>query len=126
MKQILIIDDEEDIREIAQASLEIMKDWSVITASSGEEGLARAVADQPDAILLDVILPDMDGTIALQKLQENPLTCQIPVIFLTAKVRVIDQRNFAGIKVAAILAKPFNPEDLADQITDALGWDALD
>jgi CheY-like chemotaxis protein len=126
MRRILIIDDEADIREVAQASLEIMKGWTVITASSGEEGIAKAAADQPDAILLDVMLPDMDGMIALQKLQENPITCQIPVIFLTAKVRATDHRRFVGVKVAAILAKPFNPEDLADQIADAAGWDALE
>jgi CheY-like chemotaxis protein len=126
MKHILIIDDEADIREIAQASLEIMKNWAVTTACSGEEGIARATANPPDAILLDVMLPDMDGTIALQKLQENPITCKIPVIFLTAKVRASDQRRLAEMKVSAILAKPFNPEDLADQIVDTLGWDALE
>jgi CheY-like chemotaxis protein len=126
MKQILIIDDEEDIREIAQASLEIMRDWTVITVSSGAEGIAKAKTAQPDAILLDFMLPDMDGATTLQQLKANPTTCGIPVILLTAKVRAADRSCFAGINVAAIVAKPFNPEDLADQIAEALGWDALE
>jgi CheY-like chemotaxis protein len=73
-KQILIIDDEDDIRKLMQACLEIMGGWQVLTAKSGSEGLLLAQAAQPDAIILDVMMPEMDGTVTLEKLQENSLT----------------------------------------------------
>lgn len=122
-KRILIIDDEDDIRAVAQASLEIMRDWEVLTAGSSREGLLKAEADQPDAILLDVMLPDMDGTAAFKLLQNHAATAQIPVIFLTAKARATDQRQFAELGAAAILTKPFEPEELANQIAVVLGWE---
>lgn len=122
-KRILIIDDEDDIRAVAQASLEIMRDWEVLTAGSSHEGLIKAEADQPDAILLDVMLPDMDGTATFKLLQDHPVTAHIPVIFLTAKARSTDQRQFAELGAAAILTKPFEPEELGDQIAAALGWE---
>lgn len=121
-KRILLIDDEDDIREVAQTSLELMGGWDVITASSSQEGLIKAQAEQPDAVLLDVMLPDMDGPTTLQELQANPATSQIPVIFLTAKVQASDQRRFASLGVMAVLSKPFDPVTLADQVADVLGW----
>jgi CheY-like chemotaxis protein len=121
-KRVLIIDDEDDIREVAQASLEMMGGWEVITASSSEEGLGLAETEQPDAILLDVMLPDMDGPTTFQKLQEMPATRQIPVVLLTAKVQAADQRRFADLGVTAVLSKPFDPVALADQVATALGW----
>lgn len=121
-KRVLIIDDEDDIREVAQASLEMMGGWEVITASSSSEGLAKAETEQPDAVLLDVMLPDMDGPTTFQKLQANPITRQIPVILLTAKVQAADQRRFADLGVMAVLSKPFDPVTLADQVAEVLGW----
>jgi CheY-like chemotaxis protein len=121
-KRVLIIDDEDDIREVAQASLEMMGGWEVITASSSSEGLALAEAEQPDAILLDVMLPDMDGPTTFQKLQAMPATQQIPVVLLTAKVQAADQRRFADLGVTAVLSKPFDPVALADQVAAVLGW----
>jgi CheY-like chemotaxis protein len=120
---VLIIDDESDICEIAQASLEIMRNWRVITANTGAAGLAQAIAAQPNAILLDMILPDMTGQAVLQALKNAPVTQDIPVIFLTAKTRPIELQHFAALPVAAVFTKPFNPELLADQIAAALGWD---
>lgn len=122
-KRILIIDDEDDIRAVAQASLEIMRAWEVLTASSSCEGLVKAAAEQPDAILLDVMLPDMDGTATFKLLQKDPATAQIPVIFLTAKARSTDRRQLADLGAAAVLTKPFEPEELADQMAAALGWE---
>jgi CheY-like chemotaxis protein len=121
-KRVLIIDDEDDIREVAQASLEMMGGWEVITASSSTEGLALAEAEQPDAILLDVMLPDMDGPTTFQKLHAMPATQQIPVVLLTAKVQAADQRRFADLGVTAVLSKPFDPVALADQVAAVLGW----
>lgn len=120
--RVLIVDDESDIREVAKASLELMGGMQVILASSSQEGLEKAEAEQPDAILLDVMLPDMDGTTAFKKLQENPATHNIPVILLTAKVQSADHRRFASLGVAAVIAKPFDPVLLPTQIAEALGW----
>nr|UQB59839.1 response regulatory protein [Chroococcidiopsis sp. CCMEE 010] len=119
-KRILIIDDEQDIREATQICLEELGNWEVLTASSGREGLIKAAAQQPDAILLDVMMPDMDGLTTLQKLQANPATQNIPVILLTAKAQPAEQRRFTELKVAAVITKPYDPFSLSDQVEQAL------
>jgi CheY-like chemotaxis protein len=121
-KRILVIDDEDDIREVAQLCLEMVANWEMLTACSGSEGLVLAEAEQPDAILLDVMMPEMDGLTTFQKLQANTATQHIPVIFLTAKVQSADRQRFALTGVTAIIAKPFDPLNLADQVAEALGW----
>lgn len=121
-RKILIIDDESDIREVAAMSVEAVCGWTVSQAASGSEGLRLAAEQHPDAILLDVMMPDMDGPTTLQKLRSNQSTTEIPVIFLTAKVQSADRRRFAELGVAAILSKPFDPMLLCGQIADALGW----
>ena len=120
--RILIIDDEEDIRQVAALSLETVAGWEIMTASSGAEGIRRAAAEKPDAILLDVMMPEMDGPTTFGELQKNPAAAGIPVVLLTAKVQGADQRRFASLGVAAVLFKPFDPLTLAQQISDALGW----
>ena len=119
---ILIIDDEDDIREVAALSLETVAGWDVVTANSGAQGLLRAAEHQPDAVLLDVMMPGMDGPTTFRELRKNPATARIPVVLLTAKVQSNDQRRFADLGVNAILFKPFDPLTLAQQISDALGW----
>jgi CheY-like chemotaxis protein len=120
--RILIIDDEDDIREVAALSLESVAGWQVFMANSGKQGLIRAAEHQPDAILLDVMMPGMDGPSTFRELRKNPATADIPVILLTAKVQSSDQRRFADLGVEAILLKPFDPLTLSTQISDALGW----
>lgn len=119
-KRILIVDDEQDIREATQICLEVSGEWEVLTASSGREGLVKAAAEQPDAILLDVMMPDMDGLTTFQKLLANPATQNIPVILLTAKAQPAEQRRFAQLEVAAVIIKPYDPFTLADQVAQAL------
>ncbi|MGM3307047.1 response regulator [Anabaena sp. WFMT] len=121
-KTVLVIDDEDDIREVAKISLEIMAGLKVILARTSHEGIHKAETEQPDAILLDVMLPDLDGVKTFQKLQSNPLTQNIPVILLTAKVQASDQRLFANLGVRALIAKPFKPAQLAEKLLLALGW----
>ena len=121
-RKILIIDDEDNIREVAALSLESVAGWDVIKASSGAQGLARAAEHQPDAILLDVMMPGMDGPSTFREIRKNPSTAQIPVLLLTAKVQGTDQRRFADLGVQAILFKPFDPLTLSKQISNALGW----
>ena len=119
-KRILIVDDEQDIREATQICLEVLGEWEVMTASSGKEGLIKAAAEQPDVILLDVMMPDMDGLTTLQNLQANPATQNIPVILLTAKAQPAEKRRFTELKVAAVITKPYDPFMLSDQLTQAL------
>lgn len=121
-RKILIIDDEDDIREVVALSLESIANWEVVRASSGAQGLARAASEQPDAILLDVMMPGMDGPTTFRKLSEDPATAGIPVLLLTAKVQSSDQRHFADLGVRAVLLKPFDPLTLSTQIAEVLGW----
>ena len=121
-RKILIIDDEDDIREVASLSLQTVAGWDVIVASSGAQGVARASEQRPDAILLDVMMPGMDGPTTFRELRKNPATAGIPVLLLTAKVQGSDQRRFADLGVQAILFKPFDPLTLSSQISSALGW----
>lgn len=120
--RILIIDDEDDIREVAALSLESIGGWKVDTASSGSQGLARAAAYKPDAILLDVMMPGMDGPSTFRELRKNPHTAKIPVLLLTAKVQSSDQERFAQLGAEAVLSKPFDPLTLSSQIAEILGW----
>ncbi len=122
MKRILVIDNEPYIQEVTQISLETVAGWEVLTAGSGQEGLVVAEREQPDAILLDVMMPDMDGPTTFQQLQKNPQTCQIPVILLTAKVQDSDRRRYQEMGMTATIAKPFDPLQLANQVAEALGW----
>jgi CheY-like chemotaxis protein len=124
MRYILIIDDEEDIREVAALTLEATAGWEIITASSGADGILAAAnaTCRPHAILMDVMMPGMDGPTTFRQMQQNPAISNIPVLLLTAKVQGVDQRRFAGLGVAGVLFKPFDPLTLASQISDALGW----
>ncbi|MBE9178787.1 response regulator [Oculatella sp. LEGE 06141] len=122
-KRILIIDDEYDIRTVAQLTLKTVGGWDVSIAASGEEGVAKAVDEQPDVILLDVMMPDMNGVQTFQVLQANPVTQSIPVILMTAKVQAADQRRFAELAVAGVIGKPFKAMKLPGQISAILGWD---
>ena len=121
-RRILIVDDEDDIREVAQMSLEMVAGWEVIPARSGEEGLTLAAAHVPDAILLDVMMPGMDGPATALRLREDARTAGIPVVLLTAKVQAADRKRFEGLGVAGVLSKPFDPMELANQVSSALGW----
>ena len=120
-RRLLLIDDEDDIREVAKLSLELVARWDVVTASSGAQGVEMAEVEQPDAILLDVMMPGMDGAATYSRLQSNPATRAIPVVLLTAKIfdRPDDRRGLEGITV---ISKPFDPMRLATQVAAALGW----
>ncbi len=122
MRRILIIDDEDDIREVAALSLETVAGWNVLTANSGTAGIRAAVVEQPDAILMDVMMPAMDGPTTFREMQRTPGIAHIPVLLLTAKVQGVDQRRFAGLGVSGILFKPFDPLTLAEQMCAVLGW----
>ncbi len=121
-KKILIVDNEEYIQEVTKICLETTTEWQVITASSGPEGIKQAEIEKPDAILLDVMMPGMDGITAFKNLQENYKTKEIPVIILTATIQTSDNYRYTDLGIKAAIAKPFNPLTLAQEISQVLGW----
>lgn len=122
-RRILLIDDDDGIRAVAEASLELVGGYRVVTAASGQEGLDLACSDPPDAILLDVMMPVMDGPTTFARLQEQEETKQIPVVLLTAKAQAADRRRFAALGVAGVILKPFDPMGLPGAVAEHLGWD---
>jgi DNA-binding response OmpR family regulator len=122
-KHLLLIDDEDDIREVAGLTLELTEGWTVTTANGGAPGIALAGTCAPDAILLDVMMPDLDGPGTLRELRLLESTKSIPVIFLTAKVQASDRERFMELGVRGIIAKPFDPITLGDQIRALLAWE---
>ena len=121
-KCILVIDDEINLCTVIQACLENLGGWETLTALSGKEGLTIARTQQFDAILLDVMMPDVDGLTLFEELQNDAATQSIPVILLTAKVQSTDIDQFAKLGVAGVIAKPFDPLTLAEQVASTLGW----
>lgn len=121
-KRILLIDDEDGVRTITRFSLEAAAGWEVLSAASGDEGLRIAAAEIPDAILLDVMMPDLDGPTTFERLQENPTTRSIPVIMLTAKASPVEHQPLAALGVAGIIIKPFKIPALIAQIRAILNW----
>ncbi|BAY94864.1 MULTISPECIES: response regulator [unclassified Tolypothrix] len=122
-KQVLIVDDDEHLRELVQACLEDLGGWKTMTAPSGKEALKIAQTAPIDAILLDVSMPDMDGFAVFEKLQENMVSQSIPVILLTARVLPRDRDRFALMGIAGVISKPFEPITISQQVADILGWD---
>ncbi len=121
-KRILFIDDEDDIKTLAQFCLETEAGWSMVSASGGVEGVAIAESEQPDAILLDAMMPEIDGLQTIAKLRDNPKTKHIPIIFITAKAQASDRRRFYQAGAKGVINKPFDSLTLASQISGFLGW----
>ena len=114
--KILFIDDEEDIRTVVQLSLEAIGGYEVLLASSGAEGLEMAAKERPDAILLDVMMPGLNGPAVLERLGQDERCAHIPVIFLTAKSRPAEISRLKELGALEVLAKPFSPTGLADHV----------
>ncbi|WP_375514419.1 response regulator [uncultured Nostoc sp.] len=121
-KRILIIDDEETIQTVVLFGIKMAAGWEVFTASSGFEGIQTAQTQKPDVILLDVMMPDMDGITTFKELQSHSETEQIPVILLTAKAQTAEKRQFNDLGVTGVITKPFNSLNLPEQISRILHW----
>ena len=121
-KTILVVDDEDNLREVTKMSLEVMGGYETLAAASGSEAIEIAEREQPDAILLDVMMPGMDGPTTFRALQQNEHTSHIPVILLTAKVQAADRARFSDLGVKGVVAKPFDPAVLHETIASLLGW----
>ena len=93
-----------------------------MSANGGPAGIVLASSMEPDAILLDVMMPEMDGPSTLRSLRLQPITHDTPVIFLTAKVREADRGHYLKLGVHGVLSKPFDPLTLGQQIKDLLSW----
>ena len=121
-RRILVVDDDELILEVAQMSLEVVGGWTVLTAADGQQGLEVARAELPDAIVMDVMMPGMDGPTAAVALRADPVTAGIPIVLLTAKVQAADRATFAELPVRGVLGKPFDPMRLPAELSTILGW----
>jgi CheY-like chemotaxis protein len=116
MRTVLLVEDDEDIRTVGELALGRVGGLEVRTAASGQEALDIACAEPPDVILLDVMMPGMDGPEVLQRLRENPGTREVPVVFLTAKAHRDEIARLRALGVAGVLTKPFDPMALATEL----------
>jgi CheY-like chemotaxis protein len=123
-RRILVVDDSRLIRELARVGLETVGGYDVTPVESGSEALEVASAEPPEAVLLDVVMPDMDGPETLAALRAAPGTSQIPVILVTARDQPADRERFEALGVAGVITKPFEVHDLAGQVAEILGWDS--
>ena len=118
LRNILHVDDEPDIREVVQLSLGLMDGWNVHSVASGREAFAVLREAAPDLVLLDYMMPEMDGTAILAALQADPATRHIPVVFMTAKSMPGEVAKLVASGAAAVIAKPFDPLKLGTQLLD--------
>jgi CheY-like chemotaxis protein len=115
--RVLVVDDEDDIRQIARLSLERIGGWTVVTASSGDEAVELAANEAPfTVVLLDVMMPGSDGPATLARLRSGPLDAGTPIVFLTAKVQPADRKRLHELGAAGVIAKPFDPTQLSQQL----------
>ncbi|MDX2216973.1 MAG: response regulator [Oculatellaceae cyanobacterium bins.114] len=122
IKRVLLIDDEETIQTVVQFGIKMTAGWDVLIAGSGAQGIQTAQLEQPDVILLDVMMPDMNGIATFKALQSHTETAQIPVIFLTAKAQTAEKRQFSDLGASGVITKPFNSLHLPEQISRILQW----
>ena len=118
LRSILYVEDEADIQAVARLALEAVGGFSVTICSSGAEAVERAPEVRPDLILLDVMMPGMDGVDTLRALRDLPETATTPVIFMTAKAQQSEIHNLRKLGALDVIAKPFDPMALSDRIRD--------
>jgi CheY-like chemotaxis protein len=114
--KVMLVDDEEDIRTIGQLSLGRVGGWQTVMAASGAEALTKAAAEQPDLILLDVMMPDLDGPTTFSLLRGQEATAKIPIIFMTAKVQKHEVARYLELGAVGVIHKPFDPMTLPSEI----------
>ena len=121
-KTILLIDDEEYICQVVESCVELFSNWQITSTRSGEEGLAASAIAKPDAIVLDMLMPSMDGFAVLKELQADPDLADIPVVLLTARVDLTEPKKIAQLGVQGAISKPFHPTKIASELAKILGW----
>ncbi len=121
-KTVLLIDDDPYILQIVQTSLEVFSEWKPAIANSAKKGLEAIFRAKPDAILLDMMMPNIDGFTFLKYLQADPQLAGIPVVLLTSRVDLLETKKIMLLGVKGAIAKPFYAITLASQISQILGW----
>lgn len=114
--RILYVEDQQDIRLVAKMALEAVGGFTVIACASGQEALSSAAAAMADLLLLDIMMPGMDGPSTLKALRELPATAHTPVIFMTAKVQTAEVAQYMKLGALQVIPKPFDPMELSAQI----------
>jgi CheY-like chemotaxis protein len=123
-RTVLVVDDDDSIREIAEIALQVVGGLQVQTASGGVEALELTRRHLPDVVLMDVMMPDMDGLTTFRHMQADDDIRHIPVILVTAKVQVGARQIWDGLAISGVISKPFDPMTLAEQVGQMLGWEA--
>ena len=118
LDKILFVEDDPDIQAIAVMVLDAISGFSLEACSSGNEALTKAVAFNPDLVLLDVMMPGMDGPETLAALRKLPELVNTPVVFMTAKVQPQEVQGYLDLGAVGVIAKPFDPMTLADQLRE--------
>jgi CheY-like chemotaxis protein len=121
IEQVLLIDDDPSIRKIAEISLSRVGKWRVLLADSGLQALDVVSREKPDVILLDVMMPGMDGPTTLKRLRENPSLCNTPIIFMTAKVQKHEIDTYCQMGAVGVISKPFDPMLLPAEVERIVG-----
>jgi len=116
LKKILYVEDEQDIQTVARMALEMVGKFTVCACSSGEEAVAAAAGFAPDLILLDVMMPGMDGPTTLARLRQDASGAGVPAVFMTAKVQPHEIENLKALGAVEVIAKPFDPMTLSDTL----------
>jgi CheY-like chemotaxis protein len=119
-RRVLIVDDDPDIREIAVLAFELAGGWEIRDAASGRDAVAMVLAEPPDAIVLDIMMPETDGPATLALLQADARTRDIPVVFLSARVALADCQRYLALGVSGFITKPFDPLQLPSAISAIL------
>jgi CheY-like chemotaxis protein len=118
LERILLVEDDADIQSVALLALEVVGGFTVLACSSGREALAGAAPFAPDLILLDVMMPELDGPATLAGLRADPKTARVPVIFMTAKVQPHELARYRDLGALNVISKPFDPMTLSDSIRE--------
>ncbi|MCZ4345401.1 response regulator [Devosia neptuniae] len=120
--RVLYVDDEPDIRVVAVMCLQLNDNFEVQECASGMDALQVARDWQPDLVLLDVMMPEMDGPMTRIALRDDPATAHIPVVFVTARTQPSEVERLLELDVTGVIAKPFDPMSLAEQVSTLMGW----
>ncbi len=121
IQKVLLVDDEEDLRRIGHLGLGAVGKWQVILAVSGEDAIEKAREARPDLVLLDVLMPGIDGPTTCERLKADPATRDIPVIFLTANTQPHEIDRYLALGARGVIRKPFDPMQLAAEVRRLLG-----
>lgn len=125
LETIMLVDDDADIRTIGEICLSKVGGWTVMLAASGADALQMVSREPPDVILLDVMMPGMDGPTTFRRLRDLPATADTPIIFMTAKVQKPEVERYLALGAAGVISKPFDPMMLHAEIRRLLTAGAL-